>query len=108
VALTGSQLISGGNNLFGDLTGCNISLQPSDRVASDALLLPAANNGGGLLTMKPRPNSPLIDNGSAQECPDLDARGVARPQDGNDDGSSQCDIGAFEFRLETLFRDGFE
>ncbi len=105
---TGSQLISGGNNLFGDLAGCNISLQPSDLQATDALLLPAANNGGGMLTMKPRPGSPLIDNGSASACPGSDARGVSRPEDGNGDEVARCDIGAFELRSNMMFSDGFE
>ena len=53
VALYGSQLISLGNNVLGDLTGCAITTLASDIVASDALLLPAANNGSGLLTMMP-------------------------------------------------------
>jgi len=70
--------------------------------------LPAADNGGELLTLKPRPSSPVIDNGSSADCPDADARGVPRPQDGDDDGVTQCDIGAFEFRPEILFRNSFE
>jgi hypothetical protein len=62
----------------------------------------------GSHSMKPRPSSPLIDNGSAVACPDADARGVERSQDGTGDGTAGCDIGAFEYRSETIFRNGFE
>lgn len=108
VAFSGSQLISQGNNLFGDLAGCNISLQASDQVADNALLLPTTDNGGGLPTMKPRIDSMLVDMGAAGACPDADARGVPRPEDGNEDGNSQCDIGAFELQRNSLFSSGFE
>ena len=40
--------------------------------------------------------SPAIDAADAAACPATDQRGVARPQDGDDDGEALCDIGAFE------------
>jgi predicted outer membrane repeat protein len=39
--------------------------------------------------------SPAVDAGGPT-CPATDERGVARPQDGNQDGIAACDIGAFE------------
>lgn len=40
--------------------------------------------------------SPAVDSGSNSSCPALDIRGVQRPLDGNQDGTSVCDIGAYE------------
>lgn len=58
-----------------------------------------ANNGGPTPTHALIAGSPAIDavmNGSCPE-PDVDQRGVSRPQDGNTDGGVACDIGSFEF-----------
>lgn len=41
-------------------------------------------------------NSPAIDAGATKGCPSTDQRGIARPQDGDNDGTPVCDIGAFE------------
>jgi hypothetical protein len=40
--------------------------------------------------------STALDAGLASACSSLDWRGVARPQDGDGDGASTCDMGAFE------------
>jgi hypothetical protein len=42
------------------------------------------------------PGSPAIDAGDDSACPPTDQRGVTCPQDGNDDGTPICDIGAYE------------
>ncbi|WP_333889545.1 right-handed parallel beta-helix repeat-containing protein, partial [Caldilinea sp.] len=42
------------------------------------------------------PVSPAIDAGTNDGCPSDSQNGVARPQDGNGDGTATCDIGAFE------------
>ncbi len=52
--------------------------------------------------------SPAVDGANASRCLPTDARGVARPQDGNGDGSAACDVGAFELQALELFADGFE
>ncbi len=40
--------------------------------------------------------SPAIDTGDNGPCPAIDHRSLARPADGNGDGTVICDIGAFE------------
>jgi hypothetical protein len=40
--------------------------------------------------------SAAIDAGTSTGCPATDQRGTARPIDGNGDGTSTCDIGAYE------------
>ena len=47
--------------------------------------------------------SPAIDagNSTAGNCPSPDQRGVARPQDGNGVGGAQCDMGAYEFAVDS-------
>ncbi len=62
----------------------------------DPKIGPLQNNGGSTLTRAPLPGSPAIDAGANLGCPAIDQRGVARPIDGNSDGSVVCDIGAVE------------
>jgi hypothetical protein len=45
---------------------------------------------------------------ASAHCPALDARGNTRPVDGNDDGSANCDVGAYEHPSPILLRSGFE
>jgi hypothetical protein len=56
-------------------------------------------NGGPTATHALVPNSPAIDMGSNGACLPIrtDQRLVTRPRDGNLDGASVCDIGAFEY-----------
>ncbi len=101
-------LISLGNNAFGDLSGCTLNPLASDRMLTSAQLLPLAIERNELPVRSPRFDSPLTDAFSDSSCLPRDARGLARPIDGNDDGIAWCDIGAAERRTKTLFRDGFE
>lgn len=41
--------------------------------------------------------SMAIDAGTNSGCPAADQRGVARPQDGNGDGTPICDVGSYEY-----------
>jgi hypothetical protein len=91
-----------------------------DIVDADAGFLPAGDYGGPTPTQPPLLGNPAVDGGNpaapdnldAATCRETDARGTARPGDGDDDGTSRCDIGAFEWTQlaedEMIFMDRFE
>ncbi|HBO34268.1 MAG TPA: hypothetical protein DD636_05970 [Anaerolineaceae bacterium] len=64
---------------------------------NDPLLGPLADNGGVSQTHALLHGSPAIDTGSPTVCPTTDQRGFGRPTDGDGDGITRCDMGAFEF-----------
>ena len=82
-------ITSQGHNLDSGST-CGLS-NAGDLSSTDPLLGPLEGGTHALL-----PGSPAIDAGDSIGCPTADQRGISRPQDGNGDGSSVCDIGAFE------------
>lgn len=87
----GDNLIGGGNtdtdfDQPGDVTGVN-----------NPMLGPLADNGGPTPTHLPLPGSPAIDAaGNTCPPPDFDQRGIARPADGDSDGTPICEIGSVE------------
>jgi hypothetical protein len=87
-------LISRGHNLENG-SSCGLA-GAGDRKNANPRLRPLANNGGFAPTHAPEANSPAIDAGDNAGCPATDARGVARPTDGNGDHVAVCDIGAVE------------
>lgn len=91
----GLAMTSGGGNL--DENGTCALADPTDLSNVNPMLAPLASNGGPTQTHALLGGSPAIDAARAAVCPAVDQRGVARPLDGNDDGASDCDIGAFEF-----------
>lgn len=86
-------IVDGSTGLARDDDG---SLWGTAAAPLDALLGPLANNGGPTLTHALRPRSPAIDAGNNTGAPTTDQRGVARPKDGDGDGTRLVDIGAFE------------
>jgi hypothetical protein len=93
------------NTLGGNIDSANDCgfNHPSDYRSSDPLLGPLADNGGPIQTRALLTGSYAIDGGTNTGCPATDARGVARPQDGNHNGSATCDIGAYEYMYYKLF-----
>lgn len=85
-------MVSLGHNIRG--SGCPVLLDGTDLSSGDAKL------GSLSRTFPPtvllQPGSPAIDAGDDAVCPPTDARGVARPQDGDGDSTATCDIGAYE------------
>lgn len=87
-------VLSAGNNLVGDTSGCTFSATSGDQVGSNAspldpYLAMLADNGGPTLTQALQNISPAIDAGNAATCATSDQRDAARV--------GTCDIGAFEF-----------
>ncbi len=90
-------VVSAGNNLDSGNT-CGFTFL-GDLINTDPLLGPLQNNGGQTDTQALPASSPAVDAGTNTGCPAVDQRGVARPFDGNGDGTPVCDIGAYEFNL---------
>lgn len=90
-------IVSGGHNIENG-SSCGFS-EESDLQDTDPLLdiEGLKDNGGPVPTVALSSNSPAIDAADDQSAPATDARGIARPQDGDDDGNVISDIGAYEF-----------
>jgi hypothetical protein len=88
---------SQGYNLIGVASGCTVTGTTTGNILGrNPRLLPLRDNGGPTLTHGLRAASRAIDAGPPGGCPAADQRGVARPQDGDGDGTEVCDIGALE------------
>jgi predicted outer membrane repeat protein len=107
----GSPDISGvassfGHNLIQSISGCTLVGETSGNIiGADPGLNSLAYNGGPTGTNALLSGSPAIDAGDETLCAITDQRGIARPQDGNGDHISICDIGAFEY-IPDLDNDG--
>ncbi len=100
---TTGTFISAGYNLADDAT-CGLNAA-GDAEGVDPLLAALADYGGGTLTHALLAGSPAIDSGTNAGCPAVDQRGVARPVDGDSDGTATCDKGAYEVRSQLAIAD---
>lgn len=90
----GSPLTTEDGNIQDD-ESCGFA-EADDQTVTDLGLGALANNGGTTDTHLPQAGSPAIDQAVEANCVDDDQRDVARPQDGDDDGTTACDVGAVE------------
>jgi len=100
--VAGGSLVSGGNNLIGNIAGCVLTgQQASDLVGTasapiDPKLGPLSGSIGPTQTHPLLAGSPAIDAGNNATCRTYDQRSVARPQ------GTRCDIGAYEKEVATM------
>ena len=86
-------IVSLGNNVIGDITGCNINLQPSDHVGDPGLGQLVADDDESIPGQIYYPilaGSPAINASDKKACPKRDQLGNKRV--------GRCDIGAIEFQ----------
>lgn len=114
-----SQVTVNNFNLFGSdsdsglsgITPGNTDVIPTESIAG-IIDLNLSENGGQSLTHALNPFGPAVDAIPAIFCSLMtDQTGKLRPIDGNDDGTADCDVGAFEnleFDFDPIFKNGFE
>ena len=93
VAATSSYNIDSG-------TSCSLPGGQHNQSSTDPLLGVFDFHGGITMTFPLAFNSPAVDSANSAACPVTDQRGVLRPIDGNRDGITGCDIGAYVLQLK--------
>lgn len=103
-----STFVSEGYNILGtiDASCASSGAGAGDQIGiNDPVLSALADNGGPAPTHAELTGSPALDNGDPSGCTDADGNllnydergpGFPREEDGNNDGVSICDSGAFE------------
>lgn len=91
------RIYSYGYNLIGDRSGAVIVGNTSDDLYDvDPMLSTLDSISPTVMLHRLEDGSPAIDRADNVTCSITDQRGIARPQDGDEDGSSVADIGAYE------------
>jgi CSLREA domain-containing protein len=89
--------VSLGYNLITDTESCSLKGDQTGNILNQpAMINPLRDNGGPTLSHALWPFSPALDGGHPADCPETDQRGESRPQDGDGNGTTVCDIGAYE------------
>ncbi len=86
-----TQYLAIDHNLIDGYRGTENEVYGDDVVQGNPLFMDASGANFHLQT-----GSPAIDRGSAVDAPAYDYDGLTRPQDGNQDGAAEYDIGAYE------------
>jgi hypothetical protein len=90
-------VVSQGYNFVYVPAGCALVPSTGDEFYWAPGLGPLQPNGGPTATHALAADSPAVDRADTSACGDADQRGLARPVDGDGDGTARCDVGAFEF-----------
>jgi len=85
-----------GNNLSSDHS-CSFTTGANDLIDTDPMVIDLSWNGGVTQTMALQYGSPAIDTADPANTLSKDQRGYFRPVDGDSNGTSIADIGAFEY-----------